>query len=316
MARADTLPTLVPYYNMSDCKGGLQMLTPGTLTAVRQALEGQPTGLAAACAHSDGPLETLAAPIDRREAADAELAGLSLNPRLAELDRKAALLRLVARYLNSSEDYRLSSIDEAWEELARDANSLNLVDLRSRVRRLFKEIAALKGRRHATQGDDFGRAAAPNPIAAGEQVPREKEGKMPITLQVKDVQTVPEGQHEAVVRRIEERESKFTDSRHDKYLAVIFELTDGAHAGRQLTKGFSPALSSKSNLGRLWKRLKRELPVGQTVDVEELIGEHVQIIVTHEQGDDGEVRERISEVFAPLAEAAREREPVQAGVPF
>lgn len=312
------------------------------------------------------PADEASALTSRRETSDPELAALTQNEGATEPDRKSALLRLVYRYMAKTDDYQLPGVEERLDRISASADQISYPTLRTQLKLLFKNIAALKGRRHSTsdsaqaavprekEGEmlmqtnswsdikeedciyssekvdgkwirkhrgltfqsDSGRAAAPNPIAAGAEAPREEEGIVPITLQVKDVEVVPEGQHEAVITRIEERQSKFEDSRSDTYLAVTFELTDGAHAGRQLTKGFSPVLSSKSNLGRLWKRLKGDLPVGQTVDVEELIGEHVQVIVTYSRGEDGELRERISEVFAPLAESASAREPVQAGVPF
>ena len=131
---------------------------------------------------------------------------------------------------------------------------------------------------------------------------------MPIHLTVKDIQPIAEGQHRAVIRSVEERESKFSDSKHRTYIALTFEITQGKDAGRTLTKGYSPVLSSKSHLGQLWRRLKGSLPVGQTVDVEDLVGEAVDIIVTHDVGEDGEVRERIAEVFKPLSGEAAEAE--------
>jgi hypothetical protein len=50
------------------------------------------------------------------------------------------------------------------------------------------------------------------------------------------------------------------------------------------------------------------LPIGKRVDVEQLISEQVDLIVAHDVDKDGEVRERISEVFKPLAAEEQAKE--------
>jgi hypothetical protein len=241
--------------------------------------------------------------VNDRTATDAELVGVTLNPIASDADKKAAILRWVYRYLESSGDWQLPSTVDRLDRISASADQVNFVALRAQLKLFFKSIAAAKGRRYSVQANEAtnsGPAAALNPSAAGVQVPRGKESAMSILLTVKDIKPVPEGQHNAIIRAIEERESKFSDSRYQRYLAVTFELTDGVIAGRTLVKGFSPALSSKSNLGKLWKRLKGDLPVGQALDVEDLIGERVQIVVVHEMSEDGEIHERISEIFKLL----------------
>jgi hypothetical protein len=194
---------------------------------------------------------------------------------------------------------------EGLREIKGQADELSYEELRVRLKALYLRYRAIKR--------DSGRASARKPREAGAEAAPRKELVVPIELQVReDVQPVREGQHNAVIRSIKERESKFSDSKHDTYLAISYEITDGKDAGRILVKGYTPVLSSKSHLGKLWRRLKGSLPVGKTIDVEELIGEPVQIIVAHEIGDDGDVRVRISEVFKPLSSEEKAKEPAEA----
>jgi len=223
---------------------------------------------------------------------------VTLNTPKADLEAKAALFRRAYRAfagLYEPGDFkRFPWLAEGLEEIEGQTDELSYAELRERLKSLYLRYRSAKR--------DSGRASARNPSEAGSQATRERSN-MPIKLQVReDVQPVREGQHDAVIRSIVERESKFSDSKHETYLAISYEITDGKDAGRTLVKGYSPVLSSKSHLGQLWRRLKGSLPVGQIVDVEELIGERVQIIVAHDVGDDGEVRARIAEVFAPLNE--------------
>ena len=238
------------------------------------------------------------------------------------VEEKVQLLRTAYRHL---------SVDLGWEEgdggrfpwvhaelneIERELSSLAYEELRKRLRALYKRIAAAKGRRGYRQRRDShtntGRASARKQSEAGgkaeAEAPPVKGADVPINLTVKDFSPIGEGQHRAAIRSVEERESKFSDSKHRTYLAITFEITQGKDAGRTLTKGYSPVLSSKSHLGQLWRRLKGSLPVGQTVDVEGLIGEQVDIVVVHDAGEDGDVRERIAEVFKPLSGDAAEAE--------
>ncbi len=232
----------------------------------------------------------------------------------ADIDCKIELLRsanLALAGLYEPGDLRCYPwLNEELSRIEEEAGDLDYQELGSRLRALYLRFRAVK------RDSNTGRASAHDPSEAGSEATRERSD-MPIEFQVKeDVQPVREGQHDAMIHDIGERESKFSDSKYDTYLAITYEITDGKDAGRTLFKGYTPVLSSKSHLGQLWRRIKGNLPVGQTIDVEELIGERVQIIVAHEVGDDGDVRVRISEVFAPLEEededAAHERELAEA----
>lgn len=229
-----------------------------------------------------------------------------------EREAKVALLRAAYKAIALDLGWQLEDAKHlpwAWSELSeleREADRMEAGELRRWLRYLLKRLAFAKGQRGARGTRDSGRASAQEPSEAGSEATRERtRTDMAINLTVKDVQPVREGQHEAVIRKIEERQSKFPDSRHESYLAISFEIVNGNEAGRTLTKGYTPVVSSKSHLGQLWRRLKGQLPVGATLNIEELIGERVQIIISHDVGDDGEVHERIGEVFKPLTDEAK-----------
>lgn len=242
--------------------------------------------------------DSAAALVNDRAVTDADLVGVTVNPSAADMDKKVAMLRLTYRKLDRSGYWHLPGAVDRLDRIIGTSDAISFEAFRAQLRLWFKGLAVTKGRRHSQTQTDSARATGLKANVAGDQAPRQGD-PMSLLLTVKDVKPISEGTHNAVITKVEERESKFSDSRSETYIALTFELTDDVNAGRQLAKGFSPSLSSKSKLGQLWKRFKGELPVGKALDVEDLIGERCQIVVVHEQGTDGETHERIVDVFKP-----------------
>ena len=121
-------------------------------------------------------------------------------------DEKVSLLEAAFRHINNGlweagDADRFGWMADELKQIEREFETVSFEELRQRLRYLYKRIAIAKVLRHR-RGNDSGRAAALNPSAAGDEVPRDKESQMSIFLTVKDVKSVPEGQHNAVIRAI------------------------------------------------------------------------------------------------------------------
>ncbi len=291
-----------------------------TLETVRQVLEGQPTGWAAVCAEAIGPFAGFARSIERPGTNLEELAGLSRNPRVLELDRKVALMRLTAHYLSESEDWKLSGIDHLWDELARDADRLSYIELRARVRGLFKQIAAVKGRRHSERvGGELAAAdyasAQSNPFTstdANAQPNAERKATMPTYVEYKPETLVDRGDHPATIVTVGKPEiSKFDENKQS--IRITFEITDGKFKSERLSRYYGLNLSSKAALGQLYRRLVGEPTPGRN-DLDLLLEQKVSIFVAHKDGDDGPYAV-VQDIFA-LQAAQAEPERTGQAVPF
>ncbi len=176
-------------------------------------------------------------------------------------------------------------------------DDISATDTRNEIRRILKCLAIQRGYRgHKQTGKDqpYWRDNK-QPASAGTQ---KKESDMAILLDVQNDAPIAEGQHTAEIQGVEQKESKFQDAKHSFYLVIIFEVIAGVAKGQTIGKAYSPVASGKSNLGKLWSRLKGTLPIDGQIDVEQLIGEKCHVIVSHESGEDGSVRDRVSEVFS------------------
>ncbi|MBI1744680.1 hypothetical protein HYR54_16665 [Candidatus Acetothermia bacterium] len=120
---------------------------------------------------------------------------------------------------------------------------------------------------------------------------------MSVYVEVPNETLIGRGEHQAKIVTIGKPEqSKFDESKQS--VKLTFEITAGKFEGERLTKHFTLSLSSKAALGQLYRRLMGEPKPGERVDLEELLGQEVSIIVTHKAGDDGDYAV-IQDVFAP-----------------
>lgn len=120
---------------------------------------------------------------------------------------------------------------------------------------------------------------------------------MAIELKVPTERPIRPGSYRARIVRVEEVPSRFDVEKTS--IVLSYEIIEGEHAGRRLRKFYTPSLSSKAKLGQLVRRLNSRLPEGGTFDLETLVGQEVELLLTEGQHDDGEPFVKVADVFAP-----------------
>jgi hypothetical protein len=120
---------------------------------------------------------------------------------------------------------------------------------------------------------------------------------MPVYVDVPNETLVARGEHAAKIISVGKPEpSKFDEAKQS--VKLTFVIMNGKSQGEKLTRYYTLSLSSKAALGQLYRRLRGEPKPGERVNIEDLVGQDVSIIVTHKAGDDGDYAV-IQDVFAP-----------------
>ncbi len=120
---------------------------------------------------------------------------------------------------------------------------------------------------------------------------------MGIFVKVPNETLVSRGEHAAKIIAVgQPKPSKFDESKQS--VKLTFEISSNKFQGKQLTKHFTLSLSSKAALSQLYRRLMGEPKPGERVNIEDLLGKDVSLIVTHKEGDDGPYAV-IQDVFQP-----------------
>ncbi|MBI1742940.1 hypothetical protein HYR54_07715 [Candidatus Acetothermia bacterium] len=200
---------------------------------------------------------------------------------------------------------RYSWVWTELEAIERKFDGLSKDELIRRLRLLYKRVAAAKGRRgHVTHrvklngfsvAEDTGQNT--HSSASAKKNASAKGATMPVFVDVPNETLVGRGEHRAKIVAVGKPEqSKFDESKQS--IKLTFEIMTGKFEGEKLTKHFTLSLSSKASLGQLYRRLKGEPKPGERVNIEDLIGQDVAIMVTHKDGDDGDYAV-IQDVFAP-----------------
>lgn len=200
----------------------------------------------------------------------------------------------------------LDAIEREFDELTED-------ELCRRLRFLYKRIAAAKGRR----GHSIGlRSSHQYAALVGEAITSESNNSsasaiknasansqevrtMSVFVDVPNETLVGRGVHQAKIVTIGKPEqSKFDETKQS--IKLTFEITSGKNEGERLTKHYTLSLNSKASLGQLYRHLTGEPKPGERVNIEDLVGQDVALMVTHKTGDDGPYAV-IQDVFAPDA---------------
>jgi len=221
-----------------------------------------------------------------------------------ELSAKLHLLRSVWKRLNLDIWQPGDAKRHPWlyaqiESIEKAFTRMTYLELREKLQELYRKfVAAKETAKGSVQA--FGQYSEQTAGESGK--PNLKGGEMPRTLSVPEEKNnvVARGEHVAKIDVIGPSEpSKFDPSK--RCIKISFKVTEGDFTDSVLNKMYTEAMGSKSELGKLWRRLFGDPQPGTEVDLEDMLDHSVAIVVTHKEGDDGDYAV-IQDVFnAPVA---------------